>query len=98
MSAGSTDNPRTASAADALGHVAALVEGVPEGAGRGQAVGLGVARHQAPRPEHVLGRHVAVGVEFADGDAAVVEVVGAYPRSGLLSTPQAALSAIGCNF
>ena len=53
-------------AARPLGHIPPLVEGVPEHAGGGQAVGLGVARDQALRPEHVLGDQVGAAVEFAD--------------------------------
>ncbi len=86
MSARSADNPRTASAADALGRAAARVEGVPGGASGGQAVGLAVAGDQALRPEHGLRDDVGAGVEFADGNAAVVEGVGARPRVVLLST------------
>lgn len=81
MSARSADNPRTASAADALGRAAARVEGVPDGAGRG-----GVAGDPAPCAEHGLRDDVGAGVEFADGNAAVVEGVGARPRVVLLST------------
>ncbi len=66
-------------AARPLGHAAALVEGIPERAGGGQAVGLGVARDQPLRPEHGLGDQAGAGVEFADGDAPVVEGVGARP-------------------
>ncbi len=53
-------------AARPLGHIPPLVEGVPERAGGGQAVGLGVARDQPLRPEHVLGDQVGAAVEFAD--------------------------------
>ncbi len=70
-------------AARALGDVAALVEGVPE-----RAAG-GAARDQAPRPEHGLGGDAAAGVEFADGHAAVVEVIGARSGVVLLPAPQA---------
>jgi len=76
-------------AARPLGHVAALVEGV-----EGRAAGGGVARHQASRAEHGLGDDAAAGVEFADGQAAVVQVVR--PRSGVvLLPPPQAVPAIG---
>ncbi len=79
----------TPAAARPLGHAAALVKGVPERAGGGQAVGLGVARDQPLRPEHGLGDDVCAAIQFADGQAAVVEVIGARPGVGLLPAPQA---------
>jgi len=41
------------------------------------------------RPEHGLGDDVCAAIQFADGQAAVVEVVGARPRVVLLPAPQA---------
>ena len=69
---------------EALGNVAALVEGV-EDAGIG---GGGVARDQALRAEGVDGLDGAAGVEFGHGVGAVVEIVRPRPRAVLLPGPQ----------
>ena len=69
---------------EALGDIAALVEGV-EDAGIG---GRRVAGDEAIGPEGVEGLNAPIGVEFGHGVGAVVEVIGTRPGVGLLPGPQ----------
>ena len=75
-----------AAAAEPLGYVAALVEGVERGAARGG----GVAGDEAAGSERVDGLDGAAAVHLGDGVSAVVQVVGSCSRVGLLPRPQVA--------